>query len=328
MEDTVKQAQEQITKSQQPTPVTIQPRLCSQCGAQFDSLPTMNNPANIALPFFAYGLFQPGQLGFDRIDQHVHKWQMPCATGGTLWIRDGIPLLELGGSDKISGTLVFFLPTDAALAYQRICEIEPDAQYRWGEIDVTYHVGHGDTSARANALIGRKPKRGSVLFEGNAWDGRNDPLFKEGLAVVEDILNRNLHFDNDFKSLFSLQMAYLLLWSAIERYAGLRYHLGNEPMKKVLQIATDPTFIKELSRLPADSKRIVFRGDDPEVKERFQPDNPKKTLKYYYQVRSNLTHRGKAANNDFVIILEALRDLLPIFNRVLDDAFKSYPVRH
>jgi hypothetical protein len=288
----------------------------------------VNNPRNTALPFFAYGLFKPRQLGFRRIDQHVQECRIDCVTGGTLWIRDGIPLLELGDSDKTSGALISFLPTDVALAYQRICEIEPDHQYRWEEIEVTYHTGHCDTSATANALIGKKPKLGSVLFEGNAWDGRSDPLFNEGLDVVDDTLKRNCDFNNDLKSLFRLQMAYLLLWSAIERYAGLQYNLGGKVSKKVDQIATNPIFIKELSALPDDTLRTVFRGDNPDTQYWLVRDDPKKALDYYYQVRSNMTHRGKAVHADFAIVFQALSELAPIFRSMLDDAFKQHPVWH
>ena len=148
---------------------------------------------------------------------------MHCATVGTLWIRDGIPLLEPGGNNTTFGALVYFRPADAALAYQRISEIEPDEQYYWGEIDATYRTSHRDLAETANALIGRKPQRGSRGFEGVDWDGRDDPLFNEGLDVIEETLNKNREFHDDLKRLFRLQMAYLLLWSAIERYAGLRY---------------------------------------------------------------------------------------------------------
>jgi hypothetical protein len=69
------------------------------------------------------------------------------------------------------------------VAYNRISEIEPEEQYYWGEVDVTYLEGH----EFANVLIGKKPKKGSVDFEGSEWDGRNDPLFREALVSC----NRN-----------------------------------------------------------------------------------------------------------------------------------------
>jgi hypothetical protein len=288
----------------------------------------VNNPSNSTLPFFAYGLFKPGQLGFERIEQPVHDCRMHCATVGTLWIRDGIPLLEPGGNNTTFGALVYFRPADAALAYQRISEIEPDEQYYWGEIDATYRTSHRDLAETANALIGRKPQRGSRGFEGVDWDGRDDPLFNEGLDVIEETLNKNREFHDDLKRLFRLQMAYLLLWSAIERYAGLRYHLGRGAMKKVTHIAAEPVFIKAVSALPEDATRWVYRGDKPGQKALFVRDNPDKTLDFYYQVRSNMVHRGKAEYSDFAIVRQALSELLPIFRTILDDAFKPHPVWH
>ena len=54
---------------------------------------------------------------------------------------------------------------------------------------------------------------------------------------------------------------------------------------------------------------------------RLDPSNPKESLKYYYQVRSNITHRGKAATRDFATLRDSLTELHAIFRCVLDAAF-------
>ena len=59
----------------------------------------------------------------------------------------------------------------------------------------------------------------------------------------------------------------------------------------------------------------------PTEKETLDSSDPKKSLNYYYQVRSNLTHRGKSAHNDFKIIKSSLDELYRIFVRVKDKAF-------
>jgi hypothetical protein len=52
----------------------------------------MNLPPNTSLPFFAYGLFKPGQLCFIRIHDLVNNIR-ETEVGGTLKERDAIPLL-------------------------------------------------------------------------------------------------------------------------------------------------------------------------------------------------------------------------------------------
>jgi len=142
------------------------------------------------------------------------------------------------------------------------------------------------------------------------------------LEVVAETLEQNSEFDWDLKSLFQLQMAYLLLWSSIERYVSLRYHLGNNVTGKIANLAEEDEFSQSLKDVVTES-RYVFRADRPTEKETLDSSDPKKSLNYYYQVRSNLTHRGKSAHNDFKIIKSSLEELFKIFVRVKDKAFSS-----
>jgi hypothetical protein len=123
-------------------------------------------------------------------------------------------------------------------------------------------------------------------------------------------------------------MAYLLLWSAIERYAGLRYHLGSSVMQKVMHIADEPIFRNRVAALPDNGGLWVYRADEPGRKVQFIPSDPKKSLHYYYQIRSNMAHRGKAEYADFYRVHKALDELLPIFREILKDAFRPHPVWH
>ena len=172
-----------------------------------------------------------------------------------------------------------------------------------------------------NILIGRRELRGSSDLEYIVeWDGSNDPYFKQGIEEVENILHENQKFDIDFRSLFRLQMAYSLLWSSIERYTGLKYHLGKDIVEKVSQLAKEVYFSSALKNVVSE-RREVFSTTDLK-KYTLDPDNPQKSLKYYYQVRSNSIHRGKAVVHDFNTIRSSLIELLAIFKIVLNKSFK------
>lgn len=273
----------------------------------------MNPPNDTSLPFFAYGLFKPGQLCFSRIGDIVER-TVECTVSGILKERDGIPLLVPGNNNfKIKGYLIHFTAGKEGDAYKRIIGIEPDKVYYWGNIEVN--------DLPANALLGKHVKKGSSDLEDfDEWDGKTDPFFKQGLEEVEAILKANSSFDWEFRSLLRLQMAYTLLWSAIERYAGLKYYLGKKVNTKVYQIAGEKCFANALKRVVRD-KREVFSTTDLE-KYTLDPNDPQKSIRYYYQVRSNAIHRGKAVIRDFDTMKSSLEELLEIFRAILNEAFR------
>lgn len=267
----------------------------------------MERPPSIDKPFFAYGLFRPGQLAFFQLRDLVSEVFESASVAGSLLLRDGLPIIDPEGHNRIRGTLLTFLPERTAEAYDRISAMEPDKHYRWNEIQVD--------GTSANLLVGRFPRKGSVPCEEDEWNGWNDPLFTAALEVVEETL-KSQDFDWNLKPLFRLQMAYLLLWSSIERYVSLRYHLGDKVSEKVGQLAREPAFVESL-RLHVTARREVYRADRPSEKEVLDPESPERAVCYYYQVRSNITHRGKGVVRDYERVKHSLAELLVIFRDVL-----------
>ena len=238
----------------------------------------MNPPDNIDLPFFAYGIFKRGQLGFYRIESCLENSVIDCTIKGNLLVRDGLPIIDELGASTVRGDL-FFFKTDTD-AYLRILDIEPDKHYRWGEVETSTTDGN----IRANILYGRSPRKGSISIkeseDSEDWDGRKDPLFTSALEVIDETLKQNAAFDWDLKALFRLQMAYLLLWSSIERYVSLRYHLGNNVTGKIANLSEEDEFIESLKDVVTESRQ-VFRADKPTEKETLDSYDPKKSLNYY-----------------------------------------------
>jgi hypothetical protein len=281
----------------------------------------MDLPENTLLPMFAYGVFQPGDLGFLRVKEFVAR--VDAATvAGELLIRDGLPLLKASSGTKVDGAMLSFRPEAAGRAYYRIIELEPDKQYEWQTVTACTAIGR----VTVNTLVGRDIDNGSVPFENDRWRGRDDPFFRDALDVVAETLppDDGSPAPNDLKLLFRVQMGYLLLWSVLERYAALRYHLAGEIAGKVDQIAAERAFVEGLKEHVREV-REVYRADNPEHEKRCQlkSDSPKKSLRYYYQVRCNATHRGKAAAQDFRHLLSSSRELLAITHRLLEAAFQD-----
>jgi hypothetical protein len=231
----------------------------------------MTGPNDFNLPFFAYGVFRKGELGFLSISELVDKVEEPVSVKGSLLLRDGLPIINPQGGSSVPGSLITFKKGHQREAYERINRLEPDRQYRWEETS-TQRI-------QCNYLVGRSPHKGSVPAD-EGWSGKNDPLFTAALEVVQESLKAHADFDWNLKPMFRLQMAYLLLWPSIERYASLRYHLGDRTVDKVMQIADDPQF-DQLLKQQVGRKHRVQRADRPQDHYELNPDDPRKSLNYY-----------------------------------------------
>jgi hypothetical protein len=271
------------------------------------ALPRPWLPDDVTLPFFAYGLFKPGQLAYFQIrDLATSK---PATAPGQLRVRDGVPFLAPSVPGwQVQGALVSFAPAAAEEGYALIAAMEPKDLYSWGTITV-------DNGVSANVLLGRSPEQGHPL-DWPDWDGWTDPLFKEALDLIERRAEA-ARKQKGYEALFTRQMAYMLLWSAIERYLSLRYSLGEDVNKKIGKLAEEPGF-KDALVLHVSGSREVRRATDPREKEKLDPTDPEASVQYYYRVRSNVTHRGKTApETDGEVLQNALDELLPIFRAVL-----------
>ena len=282
----------------------------------------MNSPLNINLPFFAYGIFKPGELGYLQLRDLVEDCKDRATIRGSIRIRDGLPIVDPDGTAGVTGIILRFRAGREEDAYERIASLEPEQQYRW---DVT-SVDKQDV----NYLAGKSPRKGSVPDDDEKeWCGKADRIFTTALEVVDETLTANRGFAWDLKPLFRIEMAYMLLWSAIERYCSFRYGLAGDPMNKIKRMADDPAFAAALKEALKDQGEqgstprdiTVFRADRPKDSCSLSPENPKKSIEYYYQIRCNATHRGKAVVRDHERLEKSLSELLFIFRKVLAAAF-------
>ncbi len=124
----------------------------------------------------------------------------------------------------------------------------------------------------ANALIGLSPERGSIHDEEGVWTGRQDPVFTPGLSAVREVADWDAREEFsaappgrfDWPRLFRLQMAYLLLWTIIERYAGLAYGPTMRSEEKVERFGQDPAFRRALKGVVTRVGE-VYDSQDPEI---------------------------------------------------------------
>ena len=275
---------------------------------------TLEIPKDTTLPFFAYGIYKPGQLAYSKIKNCVKK-HYSHKINYKMLMRDGIPLIMPAGNKshtQTAGYLIYFNEQCSKTAYETISANMNEKLYEWNDIKVSEN--------RANVLMGANPKMGSSDFEGRLgdYDGRNDPYFKEAIDVVENELNdENKHWSN-INDFFKLQMSYLLLWTAIERYASLKYNCP-KIWQKWKMLSNEDVF-KESLKKHVKKQRKVYSADD--LREyALNPEKPYYSIKYYYTIRCNATHRGKALHTDDYLLRQSLKELLAIFKDILKDTF-------
>jgi gamma-glutamylcyclotransferase (GGCT)/AIG2-like uncharacterized protein YtfP len=265
-------------------------------------------------PLFAYGFLRPGELAYHQIREHVARAK-PASVNGEALERDGLLILSAEGADEVAGHVLYFKPSQADAAYRAIDDLEPRHLYRWAPGTSAVDGEPVDV----NMLVAATPRRGSHRLDYD-WSSRSDPLFTEALeeiAVILEPWKRPAAGREEVRAFFRYQMAYLLLWSAIERYASLRWGFGGGPAQRVKRLARDPAFVQALQR-HAQPGRVVYRADNPGASPlRLDPEQPSRAIDFYYQVRSNITHRGKAAHDELSLVLGCLTELNAIFRDLL-----------
>lgn len=270
-------------------------------------------PKDTDLPFFAYGIFKPRQLAYSRIKDCVDDYY-EYEIDYEMLMRDGVPLIippRYKGHNNTIGDLIYFKDKQCAeKAYKTISKTHYEKLYRWEVIKVGEY--------RANVLMGVNPEMGSSRIEGSMgyYDGRNDPYFKEAIEVAENELYDENNPREGINYFFKLQMSYMLLWTAIERYCSLKY---NKAGSKINHLSRDDLF-KESLKKHVHSNRIVYSAENLRVYT-LDSQKPYDSLRYYYTIRCNVVHRGKAFFYDMEMLKESLTELLNIFKDVLRDTF-------
>jgi len=191
--------------------------------------------------------------------------------------------------------------------------------YFWKEIK----IGDG----RVNVLLGKDPELGSFPHESPIvdFDGKYDPFFNEGIELIgnyiENKIDEKVGFFDYYNKFFEIQMHYMLLWSIIERFGALKYGKSSINQNNK-ELAKEKLFKKHL-KLIGREEDFIYTTDDLEEKE-LNKNNNIKSIKYYYTIRCNISHRGKTMKHmDKIRLRESLKELYGIFSIILEYSFKE-----
>jgi hypothetical protein len=284
-------------------------------------------PENIDLPFFAYGIFKPNQIAYHVIKDLVESSENKSIDKYHQFLRDGLSFII---SDKnfhdLNGYKINFKSEKALEAYFKISNKEPRNLYKWEVIE------------NMNALVATDKIGIDKEFHGDPDNiiGWNDPYFHIGLEVItqQKFDNENMNYRvnsnwNDkgfFAEMIFVQMKFLLAYSMLERLAFLMtsFQSGSNQVSAVL---ADNSFVQaailklynELHEKVQCEQREVYSTERKSTskgekvifsfKDSIEQKDFKKIIKFYYQIRNNITHRGKSlgrVSDNFKTYLEEL----------------------
>lgn len=180
------------------------------------------------------------------------------------------------------------------------------------------------------------------------WHGSQDVLFNEGMCFLKVFIQeaqkkntvlikaaenyklRELHkLTTGLISLFQEQMAYAFLWTIIDRHNSMKYRLKSKDMSEQRkELANDWLFKKAVRKFVSfddRSRMIVVASDSDKTEKVSDSDRDNKSfesiVKYYYQIRCNVVHRGKAGIDmkDETLLKRALCELYNIMEYMLSE---------
>lgn len=302
-------------------------------GQPEDSPQTVGLPRDLDLPFFAYGIFRSREVAWPRIANFVISHSISIIDEWVIRLRNGLPVLVAQDGGSVEGDCVEF--SNPETAYKVIGNSEPDGEYRWNTISTR-------SGQRCNVLVAEKPNRGVSDEPISRWTSAQDPTFVHGMAFVagsvaevrDGLLVNKPWSDSpeDWDAFFRLQGAFLVLWSIVERLAAFRFGAEYVPSGKgknttakiyalaevsEFRAAVDKAMIKPLSVYSVRENRSKKTRKDENYVDNAKID-PASVLKTWYQVRSNITHRGKSAKSDNAMVLTATIDLFNVTYHYLE----------
>ena len=279
-------------------------------------------PPRLDLPMFAYGLVKPDQPAHDLLENLVRRAERASLPSAGLRIRDGLPLLDPNGRVGVEGSLLGFAPGREKDAYAVVCEIAPRQHYRWDMVEVTVTDG---PVTRANVLRGRHPDRGSSDEWFSSWSSVDDPLLRHGLVTVRaaalthaaaPIPAAGGEDQELWGRFYAMHAAYLLLWSAVERFTALAYGPAQPAPDRTWRLGDDPRFRECVVAAGVAPSAKTADSRDPTRTRRIREDGSGAMFSWD-AARGLVAHPGRTAFADAVLLRRSFVDLHDTFRLVL-----------
>ncbi|MEU2169032.1 gamma-glutamylcyclotransferase family protein [Micromonospora chersina] len=270
---------------------------------------------------FVYGSLRRGELAHRQVAALVSQIDSAEVTGYHLYVRDGLPFIDKVRGGLVRGDLLTASTIEGAdILRRKVQTYEGDALY--SEQRVRARTETGD-EVEAWAYIGRSPNSGNAEPHEQQWSSADDPLFRGGLDGIFAIAKR--HFETirpmpaDMQGFWDaflpIQGTYLTLYTVLERYTALVFGPRLEPGERLRSLRGDRAAVDAVEAAKPPS--IEVRDSRDPRKRKLAPG--RSSFDAWYWVRSNLSHRGKAAYTDFKLVERSIVGLHDTLRLLLAD---------
>ncbi len=260
---------------------------------------------------FVYGSLKPGELGFEQIETMVSKYSAAELHDFALYVRDGLPIIRKPApGETVDGVLLTINAGMEADFWQVVTEYEGKTNYKFENSIPIISEGK---ELLSGAFIGRKMGKGNPEKLYTPWTSKLDPIFSQSFPLLHrDIAGNSLKFTDAgddptgyWKQMNRLLSQYLLLVSILEHLTVVKFggSKKQEPMLRIRKLQQSQGYLIAFKELSNELNNPPIKvSDSRAVEDSLSSSTPEQALLAWYQVRSNLQHRGKASLFDAKLV--------------------------
>lgn len=298
-------------------------------------------------PLFVYGTLMPGELAFGQIAPYIDRFDRATIESAVILLRDGLPALKMyaeeGYSHRTVDGYLLYSKSMQPLQLIEIAKSYEGTNYKLVDAKVKDSSGSIQDS---QTFAGAKPEQSNPeLWEGS-WSTANSPLLGYGYPYLLKSLKfkdpkvpehlgpgnywKELEYwcgKNSWPGLLRIEGDFLTLTSIFEYVLSLRFGstFGKEVMKRIGAVVEEPEMQQAFANIEIDEiwdvRNVTNIGAG-----KSSPTNLKKAIESCYDVRNNLSHRGKSVKSDAVKVINAtklLSNLLTAYLLIVLPALKE-----
>jgi len=267
---------------------------------------------------FVYGSLKPGELGFEQVEHLVSEQSVAELNNFALYIRDGLPVISNSAlGESVTGVLLNIKDGMEDEFWRVVSEYEGTANYKLVD---SLPIFAEKKELLVGAFVGRKMGKGNPERLYSPWSSKLDPIFSQSFPLLHrGIAFNTLKFtdaEHDpigyWNQMNGLLSQYLLLVSIMEHLTVVKFggSKKQEPMVRIRKLQQSKGFLNAFSEINDEKYNpIVKVSDSRAVEDSLSSSNPDQALFAWYQVRSNLQHRGKASLFDAKLVQKSCTGL-------------------
>lgn len=289
-----------------------------------------------------YGTLKEHEIAFHQIAKLVDHTVPAFLKDFALYIRDGIPLVIPSQGWRVSGELIYAKPNAYEELLKTVDNYEGvrlyERQISRSQLDIRNSKSFSpsiDIDVECYVYVGVNYENGHAEPLHEPWSSSQDPIFSESFPELFKEIKSVIQNSNepspgqyDWKLYNELAGKHLLLVTIIERIAYLKFGeqftqinengFNDRIMKRITELGKTSEFKSAYTKVKSlDGIYSVKVFDSRNALKSLSTGKIGQAMDAWYQVRSNLQHRGKAAWRDFNILRNSITGLTNVTRLLL-----------